>query len=680
MSDKRKPNRLIKEKSPYLLQYAHNPVDWYPWGDEAFQKAKAEGKPIFLSIGYSTCHWCHIQSAESFENEEIAALMNEKFVSIKVDREERPDLDEVYMKAVMALTGQGGWPLSVFLTPDLRPFYGGTYFPPAPRQGMAGFPDVLNFVSDLWKNRREEVVENSEELVKHVQQLYITSVNGTLSRDLLNGAYAELITGQDERYGGFSLEPKFPLPNSLAFLLRYYSRTKKEPALRAVRRTLDSMASGGIHDQLGGGFHRYSTDRYWLVPHFEKMLYDNALLARVYLEAYQVTGEPTFLGTAKDTLDWILSEMTDEEGGFYSAQDADTADGEGYYTWTSAEVEEAIGKEDAAAFDDLFGVTPEGNFEGRRSILHLSGSLQKVSSRFARDPSELQTTIDTAKVKLLDVRRRRARPAVDDKVLTSWNGLTISALAYAYGVVGDQRYLSAGTRSADFLLGSLVVEGKLFRRYRGGDVAIEGTLEDYSFLMAALLDLYEATFDSAWLREAITLSEKMMALFWDENGGGFFMNSSQQIIARIKDSYDGPTPSGNSVAVMSLLRLSELTGRVDFREKAEKTMIAFAGAMESAPSSHTAMLSALDFWFGSREIVLTGPAGDKVFGEMLEVIRKRFLPNKVLALADGKVAELAALTEGKASLGGGPTVYICENFACKSPVTQVADLSRQLDA
>ncbi len=681
MSEKRKVNRLIEERSPYLLLYAHNPVDWYPWGDEAFQKAKAEDKPIFLSIGYSTCHWCHRQNHESFENGQIAALMNEKFVSIKVDREERPDLDEVYMKAVIAMSGQGGWPLSVFLTPDLKPFYGGTYFPPTKRQGMAGFPDVLNFVADLWKNKRAEVLENSEEFVKYVQQLYVTQGTGALSRDLLNGAYAELITGQDEQYGGFSLAPKFPLPNCLEFLLRYYARTKKEPALRAVRKTLDSMASGGIHDQLGGGFHRYSTDRYWLVPHFEKMLYDNALLARVYLEAYQVTGEPALLSTAKDTLDWILTEMTDQEGGFYSAQDADTADGEGYYyTWTPAEVEEVIGKEDATAFDELFGVTQGGNFEGGRSILHLSAPVQKVSQRLARDQSELLRMVEKARAKLLDVRRQRARPAVDDKVLTSWNGLAISTFAYAYGVEGDRRYLRASTRSAGFLLNRLVVEGRLFRRYRDGAVAIEGTLEDYSFLVAALLDLYEATFDLAWLKEAITLSEKMIELFWDENGGGFFMNSSQQTIARIKDSYDGPTPSGNSVAVMSLLRLSGLTARADFREKAEKTMIAFGDPMESAPSSHTAMLSALDFWFGSKEIVLTGPVGGKAFREMLGEIRKRFLPNKVLALADGKAPDLVTLTEGKASLGGKPTAYVCENFACKSPVTRVADLTKQLDA
>jgi hypothetical protein len=667
--------------SPYLIKHAYNPVDWYTWGNEAFEKAKEEDKPIFLSIGYSSCHWCGVMERESFENEQIAALMNEKFVSIKVDREERPDIDEVYMKAVMAMSGQGGWPLSVFLTPDSKPFYGGTYFPPSKRQGMAGFPDVLNFVSDLWKNRREDVLENSEEWVKQVQQLYVTNGNGTLSRDLLDGAYAELISGLDEQYGGFSVAPKFPLPNCLEFLLRYYSRTKKEPALRAVKKTLSSMALGGIHDQLGGGFHRYSTDRHWLVPHFEKMLYDNALLARVYLEAYQVTGEPALLSTAKDTLDWILSEMTDKEGGFYSAQDADTEDGEGYYyTWTPAEVKQVLGRENAAAFDDLFGVTQEGNFEGGRSILHLSGSVQKVSSKFDRDPIELQTTIEEAREKLLGARRRRHRPAVDDKVLTSWNGLAISAFAYAYSVVGDQRYLRASTRSAGFLLRRLVVEGRLFRRYREGDVAIEGTLEDYSFLGAALLDLYETTFDPAWLREAITLAEKMVELFWDENGGGFFMNSSQRTIARIKDSYDGPTPSGNSVAVMSLLRLSELTGRVDFREKAEKTMIAFGDSMESAPSSHTGMLSALDFWFGSREIVLTGPVGDRAFGEMLEEVRKRFLPNKVLALADGRTAELATLTRDKASLGGKPTVYVCENFACKSPVTRVADLIEQLDA
>jgi uncharacterized protein len=679
LSEKRKANHLINEKSPYLLEHAYNPVDWYPWGDEAFQKARTEEKPIFLSIGYSTCHWCHVLARESFENEKIAALMNEKFVSIKVDREERPDLDDIYMKSVMAMTGQGGWPLSVFLTPDLKPFYGGTYFPPTSRHGLPAFPEVLQFVSDLWKNKREVVLENSEGLVRHVQEQYQLQGKGTLSKALLDGCYAELLSNQDEQYGGFSRSPKFPLPNYLEFLLRYYARTKKDPALRAVKKTLDSMAAGGIHDHVGGGFHRYSTDRYWLVPHFEKMLYDNALLARVYLEAYQLSGDESTLGIARDTLDWILDEMTGKEGGFYSAQDADTSDGEGYYyTWTPAEIEAVLTKEDALIFDELFGVTAEGNFEGGRSILHTNEAVDKAASKIGLDPARVDKTIEEAKIRLLSARRKRNRPAIDDKVLTSWNGLAISAFALAYGVAGDERYLNAATKSARFLLDNLLVDGKLFRRYRDGDVAIDGTVEDYSFFVAALLDLYEATFDPAWLKASVSLSDKMVALFWDGEGSGFFMNSSPEGLARIKEGYDGPTPSGNAVAAMSLLRLAEFTGVQRYREKAEETMKVFAGSMELSPSASTYMLCALDFWLGSKEIVLAGTTSDEGFREMLGEIRRGFLPNKVVALSDGKTAELASLTEGKVSINGQPTAYICENFACKSPVTDVGALRKQL--
>ena len=411
MTVERLPNRLAKEKSPYLLKHADNPVSWYPWGDEAFEKARSEDKPIFLSIGYSSCHWCSVMEAESFEDEKIASVLNERFVPIKVDREERPDLDEVYMKSVMAISGQGGWPLSVFLTPGLKPFYGGTYYPPAPRHGLPGFPQLLDFISDLWKNKRDEVVGNSDELMKHLAHNYTLHARDTLSRSILDTAYAELVSNLDEQYGGFSGAPKFPLPNYHEFLLRYYSRTKKEPALRAVKKTLQSMASGGIHDQVGGGFHRYSTDRYWLVPHFEKMLYDNALLARVYLEAHQVSGEATFLDTAVDTLEWMLREMRGKEGAFYSSEDADTPDGEGYYyTWTPRETEEVLGRENSRMIDELFGVVPEGNFEGGRSILHATNSLERVASKLGVDPDRAKEIVSESRTKLFEARQKRSRP------------------------------------------------------------------------------------------------------------------------------------------------------------------------------------------------------------------------------------------------------------------------------
>jgi uncharacterized protein YyaL (SSP411 family) len=679
LSEKEKTNRLIAEKSPYLLQYAHNPVDWYPWGDEAIDKARAENKPIFLSIGYSTCHWCHVQNEESFENEQIAALMNKDFVSIKVDREERPDLDEIYMKSVIAINGQGGWPLSVFLTPDLKPFYGGTYYPPAPRHGLPGFPQLLDFISDLWKNKRDEIAKNSDEIMEHLAHNYSLQARDSLPGSILDGAYAQMVSNLDDQYGGFSGAPKFPLPTYHEFLLRYYSRTGKEPALRAVKKTLESMASGGIHDQVGGGFHRYSTDRYWLVPHFEKMLYDNALLARVYLEAHQVSGEAALLDTAVDTLEWMLREMRGPQGAFYSAQDADTPDGEGYYyTWTPKETEQVLGKERSRIIDELLGVVPEGNFEGGRSILHVSDSLESVASKFGLDLDKVKEIVRESKAKLLEARQNRTRPSVDDKVISSWNGLAISALACAYQVTGERRYLVAAAKAADFILAMLVVAGKVFRRYRDGAVAVEGTLEDYSFLAAGLLDLYEAGFDPSYLREAIRLADKMSETFWDPKEGGFFMSSAPDVLVKVKEGYDGPTPSGNAVAALTLLRISEFTGRQDFREKAEGTLKVFGDSMESSPFSHTYMLCALDFWFGSKEVVVAGSMTEKVAEEMVREIQRRFLPNKVLALADDGVSEISSLTEGKTKIDGEPAVYICENFACKSPVTQLEALKKQL--
>jgi len=683
MQEGRKSNRLISEKSPYLLQYAHNPVDWYPWGEEAFSKAKSEGKPIFLSIGYSTCHWCHIQNEESFENEAIAAILNSKFVSIKVDREERPDLDEVYMKAVTTLTGRGGWPLSVFLTPDLKPFYGGTYFPPVPRHGLPGFPEVLNFIADTWKNKRQEVVQSSEEITKAISDGYALKGEGTLSKLLLDNAYAVVVSAHDSQFGGFGRAPKFPLPSYLGFLLRYNARTGKGSALNPVLKTLDSMADGGIHDHLAGGFHRYSTDRYWLVPHFEKMLYDNALLAKVYADAYRVTRMRRYAATARDILDWIMEEMTSREGGFFSAQDADTPEGEGYYyTWTPTEVSQLLGKEDGAVFREYYGVSPEGNFEGGRSILNVTASDEKTAAKLGLSVEQFEEALERGRKAMLKARRERNRPRVDDKILASWNGLAISGFACAYQALQDERYLSAATRSADFILSTLVKKGTspmLYRRYRDGDVAIAGNLEDYSFLIAGLLDLYESSFDNRWISASIMLAEEMVALLWDAEAGGFFMKPPGGEIVAIKEGYDGPTPSGNSVAALDLLRLAEFTGNQEFREMAETTLKLFADAMESTPTGYLEMLAAVDFSFGSKEVVVAKGWQPDELNAMVREIQTRYLPTKVLALADGDPA-LAQLTEGKPSIKGMPTVYVCENFACKAPVTDVAALKRQLDA
>jgi uncharacterized protein YyaL (SSP411 family) len=681
MEGTRKPNRLINEKSPYLLEHAYNPVDWYFWGGEAFAKAKAEDKPIFLSIGYSTCHWCHNMARESFEDPKTAAIMNEKFVSIKVDREERPDLDEIYMKAVTTLTGHGGWPLSVFLTPNLKPFYGGTYFPPVPRHGLPGFPEVLNFIADTWKTKRQEVVQSSEEITKAISDGYVLK-QGTLSKVLIDNAYAVVLSAHDSQFGGFGRPPKFPLPSYLGFLLRYHARTGRGSALNPVIKSLDSMADGGIHDHLAGGFHRYSTDRYWLVPHFEKMLYDNALLARVYADAYRVTRMERYASTVRDTLGWILEEMTSPDGGFFSAQDADTPEGEGYYyTWTPAEVSLILGKEDGAILCEYYGVSQDGNFEGR-SILNVTTTTEKTAARLGLTAEHVEKALGNARGALLKARRERNRPRVDDKILASWNGLAISGFACAYQALQDERYLSAATRSADFVLGKLVKKGTspmLSRRYRDGDVAIEGNLEDYSFLIAGLLDLYEASFDKKWMSASIMLTEEMVGLFWDADGGGFFLKPPGGQLVAIKEGYDGPTPSGNSVAALDLLRLSEFTGNRDFREMAETTMKLFADAMESMPTGYLEMLAAVDFSFGSKEVVITNGWGPAGLNAMVREIQTRYLPTKVLALADGDPA-MAQLIEGKASIKGMPTVYVCENFACKAPVTEVEALRRQLDA
>jgi uncharacterized protein len=680
LSGERRSNRLINEKSLYLLEHAFNPVEWYPWGDEAFVKAKRENKPIFLSIGYSTCHWCHVMAHESFENDGIASILNKNFVSIKVDREERPEIDEIYMRAVMSMHGQGGWPLSVFLTPELKPFYGGTYFPPVPRHGLPAFPQLLEFISDLWAKKRDEIIKDSEELTRSLQSSYSRNQPGELTTSVLDECYGQLISVFDEQYGGFSTAPKFPLPNYLEFLLRYYKRSKKETALKVVKRTLQCMAAGGIHDQLGGGFHRYSTDRFWLVPHFEKMLYDNAQLAKVYLEAFQLTGDDSLISTATDTLEWMLREMRSPEGGFYSAQDADTPDGEGfYYTWTPEELRKALGAEDSRMVQEFYRVTDEGNFEDGRSILSVNQGLKQVVSKHGPDPDATGQILKNSKAKLLAVRQTRRRPLTDDKVISSWNGLAISAFASAYQVTGQQKYLDAASDAAGFLLHNLMKGDRLMRRYQGGEVAFEGALEDYAFVVSALIDMYETTFHASWLRQGIALTEKMIELFWDSAAGGFF-NSSGDLILKVKDSYDGPTPSGNSVAALSLLRLSGLTGEENYRLKAEQTLKIFSNAMEASPSSHTYLMCALDFWFGSREIVVAGPIDDSFSRQAKVEIWKRYLPDKVLASTDGTIPEIRQLTEGKTTIGGRPAIYICRNFACRSPITDLASLGQELDA
>ncbi len=667
-----RPNRLAEEKSPYLLEHAHNPVDWYPWGKEALAKAKNDNKPIFLSIGYSTCHWCHVMRKESFEDERTASFINRHFIPIKVDREERPEVDAYYMGAVQAITGGGGWPLSVFLTPDLKAFYGGTYFPPEPRYGTPSFMQVLEFVSNLWKEKRDEVMEDSERVLKSIAP-EAGKQKVDLSRSMLDEGYSALVASFDPQYGGFGGAPKFPLPGNLAFLLRYNHRTGKELALRSVLKTLDAMAAGGIRDHVGGGFHRYSTDRVWLVPHFEKMLYDNALLARLFAEAYQVTRKPVYAEVARETLGWILGELEGEGGGFYSAQDADTVGGEGaYYTWTPDEISAALGVEEGHLFARAYGVTTTGNFEGR-SILHLEPGVEP--------DEEQRETLTRSKRTLYQFRLRRPRPATDTKVLTSWNGLALSALAFSSMVFDERTYSKGAESAAKFILGSVCRDGRLLRTFAGGEAALEGTLEDYAFFTQGLLDLFEADPEAVWLREAIKLTDIMLDDFEDREGGGFYL-STDDLPARLKESYDGPTPSGNSIAALNLVRLAELTGEERFRKAAERTLTSFAGELDRQPSAHTTMLASLDLLLhGAREIVVSAP-GEKSAAEFRAEIFRTFIPDKVVLTATNRnfdeLSRLSSLLAGRRP-AGRTRAFVCQNFACRMPADSIQALRAQLE-
>jgi uncharacterized protein YyaL (SSP411 family) len=667
--DQSRTNRLAKEKSPYLLKHKHNPVDWYPWGKEALAKAKNDNKPIFLSIGYSTCHWCTVMERESFEDPKTAAILNKNFIPIKVDREERPEIDAYYMNAVQAMTGGGGWPLSVFLTPDLKPFYGGTYYPPEPRYGMPGFVQVLEFVSNLWKDKREDVAANSQRVLEALadRTKVTTSMPG---KGALDEGYSSIVSSFDPEWGGFGRSPKFPLPSTLSFLLRYHYRTGKELALNSVLKTLDAIAAGGIRDHLGGGFHRYSTDRVWLVPHFEKMLYDNVLLVKVYSEALQITKRALYEEVIRETLGWISREMTNSDGGFYSAQDADTEEGEGlYYTWTPEQTKKALGDK-AAIFDKAYGITRTGNFEGR-TILHTDIGLSTIT----------EIGNDT-KQTLYSERLRRPRPATDEKILTSWNGLAISAFSAASSVLGDSTYLRHAAGAADFILETNSKDGRLLRRFAGGQADYVGTLEDYAFFIQGLLDLFETSGEQRWLRESARLADIMMKDYEDKANGGFFLTVIPEPV-RLKESYDGPTPSGNSVAALSLIRLSELTGRDEYRKGAERTLKYFGEELEQRPSSHTCMLAALDMLVsGMMEIVISSP-NPKEAKQMLAEVRGRYLPNKALLVATRgnfeQLSKLSTLLDGREPRAKA-RAFVCENFACDLPADSAGALKAQLDA
>jgi uncharacterized protein len=671
-------NRLAEETSPYLLQHARNPVDWYPWGEEALEKSRREDKPILLSIGYSACHWCHVMERESFENDEIAALMNESFVSIKVDREERPDIDEIYMSAVQIMTGGGGWPLTVFLTPELEPFYGGTYFPPEDRWGRPGFSTVLREIARLFREDRSRVRETSKALTERIQGLAIVPASREImTRSLIQLAARELALRFDSKEGGFSSAPKFPPSGAISLLLRYHASSRDPDALAMVELTLDRMAAGGMYDHLGGGFHRYSTDASWLVPHFEKMLYDNALLARVYLEAYQVTGKEDYARVARETLDWVLREMQGEEGGYYSTQDADSEGVEGkFYVWSEEEVRRLLGA-GADEFCRAYDVTASGNWEGE-NILHRP-------SGFSSGDAELEASLLEARQVLLRERETRVHPGLDDKVLTSWNGLMIIAMARGYRILGEERFLASARKAARFIEDRMEERGRLLATYRAGRARLKAYLDDYAFLLGAYVELFESDFGAHWLERASGLASALSKLFRAEDGSGFYFTGSdhETLISRTKSGYDGAIPSGNAMAATYLLRLAEYTGSRDHAGLAAETLRAFHAQMERSPSAFAQMLAAVDHYLGpKRELVLVGRADAASTREALRRIWSRFAPDLALALLDPASSEAPRLSKAASLLEGKtagpdpdkPRFYLCESYACQAPTDRLEEI------
>jgi len=678
------PNHLIHEKSPYLLQHAYNPVNWYPWGEEALSLARKENKPIFLSIGYSTCHWCHVMEEESFENQEIAAFLNRNFICIKVDREERPDLDKIYMEAVLAMTGSGGWPLNVFLTPDLKPFFGGTYFPPKDRIGYPGLLTLIPKIASLWKEHPEQIQKSGEELVRRIREERRHPSSDRVGPELLDSAFNRISGEFDPEHGGFGWAPKFPQTMTLSFLLRYYDRTGNGKALSMVEQTLREMGRGGIYDQIGGGFHRYSTDERWRIPHFEKMLYDNALLARIYLEAFQITGTPHYEKTAREILDYVLRDLSAPSGGFYSAEDADSNGEEGlFYTWTRKEIDTLLGRREGRIFSQFYGITEEGNFEKGRNILYRPFHPESFVRDRGISLSELSRILSTGRSLLLSERSKRVRPHRDDKILTAWNGLMISSLAYAAQVLDDKRYADSAEKSARFLLDHLMDGEKLLRRFREGEARFPAYLDDYAFLIQGLIDLYQATFDPEWIRKALALNRIMIGDFYDSSGKGFFYTGGEDptLITRTKEFRDDAKPSGNGVAVMDLLRLAEFTGDPSFKKKAVATLQSI-GALPENPMAFAQSLMDLDFLLGQPMEIAVAESGNQVeTAALLRAVRQPFSPNKVIALKtlDSEEEDTGIrYLEGKVPISGRATVYICRNFTCKRPVTDPEEVKRIL--
>ncbi len=694
---KEHPNRLIHEKSPYLLQHAYNPVDWYPWGEEAFEKARKENKPIFLSIGYSTCHWCHVMAHESFEDEEIAKLMNEAFVSIKVDREERPDIDNTYMTVCQIILGRGGWPLNIIMTPEKKPFFAGTYIPNKTRFSQTGMLELMPRIREIWERQHEEVLDSAEKITSTIQDMITDSAGEDLGEMILQEAYEELLGSFDREFGGFEKAPKFPAPHKISFLLRHWRRSGDPEALHMVEHTLHYMQKGGIHDHLGSGFHRYSTDNMWMVPHFEKMLYDQALLATAYTETYQVTGKELYRETAEGILDYVLRDLTSPEGGFYCGEDADVDGEEGkYYLWTLEEIREVLDPEEANLIIKMFNLKEEGNFEEEirsrktgTNIFYLVQSTDTLASRLEVPKPDIEARVKKAKEKLYAARSKRKSPGLDDKILTDWNGLMIAALAKGFQTFGEKKYLEAAEKAADFILNTFYSPSqRLLHRYRDGGAGISGTTDDYAFLIHGLLELYEAGFKLRYLKAAISLNRELLEHFWDPTQGGLFFTAddSEALIFRKKEFMDAAIPSGNSVEMLNLLRLARITADPELEDMADNLERAFSNQIRKVPSGYTQFLSALEFEAGpTYEVIIAGKPEASDTKNMLEEVRNYFIPNKVLVFRpeeEGKepeIIKLAAYTKVQVPIRGKATAYVCKNHECQLPTTEINEMLKLLN-
>lgn len=685
-NNNRESNRLIHEKSPYLLQHAYNPVDWYPWGPEAFEKAVKENKPIFLSIGYSTCHWCHVMEKESFEDPEVAKLLNKVFVCIKVDREERPDIDNIYMAVCQMVTGGGGWPLTIMMTPDKKPFFAGTYIPKEGRYGRMGLKELIFRIHDMWTTKSYELLDSAKKFTNALQQISTIVPGKKLEESLLEAVHKQLALRFDKLKGGFSSAPKFPSPHNLLFLLRSWKRHGDEETLLMVEKTLQEMHLGGIYDHIGFGFHRYSTDSHWLVPHFEKMLYDQAMLAMAYIETYQATGKSEYKQTTQEIFTYVLRDMTDPKGGFYSAEDADSEGVEGkFYVWTEDEIRQVLNKEDADLIIKVFNIEKEGNFREEatqkktgENIFHLKKPLSELATEMKMTEQDLQKSLDRIRQKLFAIREKRIHPHKDDKVLVDWNGLFIAALAKGAQIFDEPKYAEAAEEAVDFILNEMrTSQGRLLHRYRDGQAAIPAHVDDYSFLIWGLIELYEATFKVRYLQAALDLNKDFLEHFWDEKAGGFFFTAddSEELLVRSKESYDGAIPSGNSVAMLNLLRLARIATDTDLETKAAEIGSAFSEKVNQLPSAHTFLACALDFAIGpTYEIVIVGESLAEDTKIMLETIRSTYLPNKIVILRPLEeqspiIIQLAEFTKEHKSIEGKATVYVCINYNCRLPTT-----------